>query len=414
MAVGGGDDLIELTVAQAADGIRTGELSADEYFDAYREAAAGDSLNAFLWTADEPEEAGEGSLGGIPVAIKDIFCTQGIPTTAGSRILEGYRPPYTATAVRKLREAGARVLGKANMDEFAMGSSNENSGYGPVLNPWDPGRVPGGSSGGSAAAVAGRLAPCAIGTDTGGSIRQPAALCGIVGMKPTYGAVSRYGMIAFASSLDQCGPLTRDVTDAALVLQAVEGRDPCDSTSLGIEGGVETAEPRGPEGPQLRHPEGARLRGRGDRVRGQGGLRAHRRPDRGARRRGLRNRAAACASRHLGLLRARPGGGLGEPGPLRRCPLRHASRCRGPHRDVRGDARQGLRRRGEAADHARHLRALLGLLRGLLRPRPAGPHQDRRGLLEGLRALRLRRHARPRRRSPSSSERRPTTRWRCT
>ena len=124
------------------------------------------------------------------------------------------------------------------MDEFAMGSSNENSGYGPVLNPWDSGRVPGGSSGGSAAAVAGRLAPCAIGTDTGGSIRQPAALCGIVGMKPTYGAVSRYGMIAFASSLDQCGPLTRNVTDAALILQAVEGRDGCDSTSLGIEGGI--------------------------------------------------------------------------------------------------------------------------------------------------------------------------------
>src|SRR3954468_13550192 len=232
-------ELIDLTVAGAAEQIRSGELSADEYFSAYREAAAGDSLNAFLWIAEEAGEAGEGPLGGIPVAVKDIFCTEGIPTTAGSKILEGYRPPYTATAVRKLREAGARVLGKVNMDEFAMGSSNENSAYGPVLNPWDSGRVPGGSSGGSAAAVAGRLAPCAIGTDTGGSIRQPAALCGIVGMKPTYGAVSRYGMIAFASSLDQCGPLTRDVTDAAMILQAIEGRDPCDSTSVGIEGGIE-------------------------------------------------------------------------------------------------------------------------------------------------------------------------------
>jgi aspartyl-tRNA(Asn)/glutamyl-tRNA(Gln) amidotransferase subunit A len=246
------EELIELTVAEAAERIRSGELAADEYFDAYRQAAAGDSLNALLWTAEDTAQADlEGTrasqderdpdrpLAGIPVAIKDIFCTEGVPTTAGSRILEGYRPPYTATAVRGLREAGARVLGKTNMDEFAMGSSNENSGYGPALNPWDAGRVPGGSSGGSAAAVAGRLAPCAIGTDTGGSIRQPAALCGIVGMKPTYGAVSRYGMIAFASSLDQCGPLARNVSDAALLLRAMEGRDPCDSTSVGVEGGIE-------------------------------------------------------------------------------------------------------------------------------------------------------------------------------
>jgi aspartyl-tRNA(Asn)/glutamyl-tRNA(Gln) amidotransferase subunit A len=246
------NELIELTVAEAAERIRSGDLAADEYFDAYREAAAGDSLNALLWIAEDPAQADlEGTraaqdqvdpdrpLAGVPVAVKDIFCTQGIPTTAGSRILEGYRPPYTATAVRGLRRAGARVLGKTNMDEFAMGSSNENSGYGPALNPWDTGRVPGGSSGGSAAAVAGQLAPCAIGTDTGGSIRQPAALCGIVGMKPTYGAVSRYGMIAFASSLDQCGPLTRNVTDAALMLRAMEGRDGCDSTSIGVGGGIE-------------------------------------------------------------------------------------------------------------------------------------------------------------------------------
>jgi aspartyl-tRNA(Asn)/glutamyl-tRNA(Gln) amidotransferase subunit A len=185
------------------------------------------------------EGAAGRELRGVPIAVKDIFCTQGVTTTAGSKILEGHVPLYDATAVTRMREAGARVLGKTNMDEFAMGSSNENSAYGDVLNPWDRSRVPGGSSGGSAAAVAGRLAPWAMGTDTGGSIRQPAALCGIVGMKPTYGAVSRYGMIAFASSLDQCGPLTKDVTDAALMLRALEGRDPCDQTSTGIEGGVE-------------------------------------------------------------------------------------------------------------------------------------------------------------------------------
>jgi aspartyl-tRNA(Asn)/glutamyl-tRNA(Gln) amidotransferase subunit A len=232
------DELLELTVARAAARIAAGEVSRQEYNEAWREKAAGDRLNAFLWRAENGAGEGEGPLGGIPVAVKDIFCTEGIETTAASRILAGYRPPYTATAVRRLREAGAGVLGKTNMDEFAMGSSNENSAFGPVLNPWDRERVPGGSSGGSAAAVGGGLAPCAIGTDTGGSIRQPAALCGIVGLKPTYGAISRYGMIAFASSLDQCGPLTRDVADAALLLDVLQGRDPCDSTSVGIEGGV--------------------------------------------------------------------------------------------------------------------------------------------------------------------------------
>ncbi|MCD6016270.1 MAG: gatA [Solirubrobacterales bacterium] len=238
-------ELLELTAAGALRRIDEGELPADEVFDAYAEVAAAEELNAYLWRAEPgtrptPPSADESEqLRGLPVAVKDLFCTEGIKTTAGSRILEGYRPPYTATAVRRLSQAGARVLGKTNMDEFAMGSSNENSAYGPVLNPWDRARVPGGSSGGSAAAVAGRLAPWAIGTDTGGSIRQPASLCGIVGLKPTYGAISRYGMVAFASSLDQCGPLTRDVTDAALLLRAMEGRDPLDSTSVGIDGGVE-------------------------------------------------------------------------------------------------------------------------------------------------------------------------------
>jgi aspartyl-tRNA(Asn)/glutamyl-tRNA(Gln) amidotransferase subunit A len=232
-------DLLDLTAFEAHEAIAAEELSAGEYAAAWREAAAGDELNAYLWQEDS--DAGAIALEGArtaPIAVKDIFCTEGVPTTAGSRILEGYRPPYTSTAVRKLLEAGAPVLGKTNMDEFAMGSSNENSAYGPVLNPWDRERVPGGSSGGSAAVVAGGLAPWAIGTDTGGSIRQPAAFCGIVGLKPTYGAISRYGMIAFASSLDQCGPLTRTVKDAALLLGMLQGRDPCDSTSVGIEGGV--------------------------------------------------------------------------------------------------------------------------------------------------------------------------------
>src|SRR6478672_4123372 len=174
------NDVLELSVAQAAKGIEAGDLDPREYFDAYATAAANDDLNAYLWRQEPASEAqwagsererhgepSDASLKGIPVAVKDLFCTEGIPTTAGSRILEGYRPPYTATAVRGLADAGAELLGKTNMDEFGMGSSNENSGYGPVLNPWDPGRVPGGSSGGSAAAVAAGLAPWPIGTDTG-------------------------------------------------------------------------------------------------------------------------------------------------------------------------------------------------------------------------------------------------------
>jgi aspartyl-tRNA(Asn)/glutamyl-tRNA(Gln) amidotransferase subunit A len=225
--------MLELTAAQAAERVRAGELSASELFDFYRERAEADDHGVFLWIAEEtPELPADAPLGGVPVAVKDLFCVEGVPSSAGSRILEGYRPPYSATAVGNLTRAGAPVLGKTNQDEFAMGSSNENSGFGPVQNPWDRTRVPGGSSGGSAAAVAAGAAPWAIGTDTGGSIRQPASLCGIVGMKPTYGAVSRYGMIAFASSLDQCGPLTRDVTDAALLMRHLVGRDPCDSTSL--------------------------------------------------------------------------------------------------------------------------------------------------------------------------------------
>jgi len=245
-------DVVSLSAAQAAERVRAGELAPAELFEAYRARAAADAqdLNAFTWVADGPPADGASAsapLGGVPLAVKDLFCTEGVPSQSGSKILEGYRPPYTATVVERLAQAGAPLLGKTNQDEFAMGSSNENSAFGPVRNPWDRERVPGGSSGGSAAAVAAALAPWALGTDTGGSIRQPAALCGIVGLKPTYGAVSRYGMIAFASSLDQAGPFTRDVTDAALLLRHMVGQDTSDSTSLAFPEPIEL-----PQGVDLR------------------------------------------------------------------------------------------------------------------------------------------------------------------
>jgi aspartyl-tRNA(Asn)/glutamyl-tRNA(Gln) amidotransferase subunit A len=257
-------DLTQMTAAQAVAAIETGETDATELFEAYRAAAEADELNAYLWVADAapgaPPPAGA-PLAGVPLAVKDLFCTEGVPSQAGSKIIEGYRPPYTATVVTRLADAGAPLLGKTNQDEFAMGSSNENSAYGPVLNPWDRARVPGGSSGGSAAAVAAGSAPWALGTDTGGSIRQPAALCGIVGLKPTYGAVSRYGMIAFASSLDQAGPLTRDVTDAALLLRHMVGHDERDSTSVGFPGQITppSAERRAATGGDSRPLAGIRL-----------------------------------------------------------------------------------------------------------------------------------------------------------
>jgi aspartyl-tRNA(Asn)/glutamyl-tRNA(Gln) amidotransferase subunit A len=242
-------ELAELTVGKVRELLEARKVSARELAQQHlsRIEKRNTELNAFLILCheralaqadeiDRKAKAGEPlpALAGVPVAVKDVIVTRGVPTTAGSRILEGYLPPYDATAMARLEQAGAVILGKTNCDEFAMGSSNENSAYGPVRNPHDTTRVPGGSSGGSAAAVADGLTVAALGSDTGGSIRQPAGFCGVVGLMGTYGRVSRYGLIAFASSLDHIGPFARTVRDAAAVMQAMAGRDPNDSTSSDV------------------------------------------------------------------------------------------------------------------------------------------------------------------------------------
>ena len=242
------NELISLSAAELAGKIRQGEVSAAEVTQAHldRIAEVDGRVHAFLHVDTEGAlaaaqvvdadiaagKAPASPLAGVPLALKDVLATEGVPTTCGSKTLEGWRPPYDATITRKLREAGVPILGKTNMDEFAMGSSTENSAYGPTRNPWDDTRIPGGSGGGSSASLAAFEAPLAIGTDTGGSIRQPGAVTGTVGVKPTYGGVSRYGLIAFSSSLDQAGPCARSVLDAALLHEVIAGHDPLDSTSI--------------------------------------------------------------------------------------------------------------------------------------------------------------------------------------
>ena len=354
-------DLTRKTAAELADALAAGETTSVELTQAHldRIAAVDGAVHAFLHVdadgalaqaaaADERRAAGTlaSALDGVPIAVKDVLATQGLPTTCGSKILEGWIPPYDATVVARLKAAGLPILGKTNMDEFAMGSSTEHSAYGPTHNPWDLDRIPGGSGGGSAAAVAAFEAPLAIGTDTGGSIRQPGAVTGTVGVKPTYGGVSRYGLVALANSLDQVGPVTRTVLDAALLHELIGGHDPLDSTS--IDQPLPDAGRRRPPGRDRRPDRRPGRRGHRARRRGLPGRRAGPlpgvgRPDGQGRRRGRRGLLPELRARARGLLPDPAGRGVQQPREVRRDALRPAGLPRG---------RRQPERRGGHAGHA--------------------------------------------------------------
>ena len=393
----------DMGIAQIREGLASKQFTACEVAQASldRIAQADSQVHAFLEVTSEAAMAAAqrvdqaiadgtfdtlGPLAGVPVAFKDNMNMTGTHTTCSSRMLENYVSPYTATCVQRIIDAGGVPLGKLNMDEFAFGSTTESSAFGPTRNPWDLGRVPGGSSGGSAAAVAAGMACVTLGSDTGGSIRQPASFCGIVGVKPTYGTVSRYGVVAFGSSLDQVGPFARSVEDAAAAMDALCGHDPLDCTSQDVKAGFRAACQQDVAGMRV-----GVVRSFMD-AKGLSSEVSERVSEAAAK---LEAAGATIVEvdlphmrcRHQRLLRAGPVRGVLQPGPLRQRALRLLrGRSQGPGRPVRGKPSPWLRRRGEAPHHAGQLPAFRRRVRAVLLSGPAGPHAHHAGLPQRLRA----------------------------